>query len=269
MRFSVDHDYHIHSKLSECSSDEAQTTERMLSYARENDFKEICITDHFWDSNVPGAFPWYRPQNYEHIAQSLPLPESDDVRFYFGCETELDKDMTLAISEKMMDNFDFIIIPTTHLHMVGDTVAKEATSVEERAEVYVKRLDKLLDMPLPFHKIGIAHLTCPLMAYNNSTDFDEHLRILDLISTDTFRELFSKLAQKGAGFELNFNIGRYTQEQLPRVLRPYQIAKEVGCQFYLGSDAHHPATLDQAKNNFENIVSALNLEESHRYFFRK
>ncbi len=269
MKFNIDHDYHIHSKLSECSSDEEQTTERMLQYAKENHFREICITDHFWDENVPGAFPWYRPQNYEHIAQSLPLPKSDDVTFYFGCEAELDKNMTLAISEKMMDNFDFIIIPTTHLHMMGDTIDAEATSVEARAEIYVERLDKLLDMALPFHKIGIAHLTCPLIAYHSATDFDEHIRIIDSIPTDTFKELFSKLAKKGAGFELNFDIGKYSEEQLPRILRPYKIAKEMGCKFYLGSDAHHPFELDRAKGNFEKIVSALDLEESDQYFFHK
>ena len=36
MKFQIDHDYHIHSKLSSCSRDPEQTNERILQYAKEN-----------------------------------------------------------------------------------------------------------------------------------------------------------------------------------------------------------------------------------------
>ena len=39
MRFTVDHDYHIHSTLSSCSNDPAQSTERILQYAKDNGLK--------------------------------------------------------------------------------------------------------------------------------------------------------------------------------------------------------------------------------------
>ncbi len=267
MTFKIDHDYHIHSLLSSCSQDPGQTTEAILKYAEKNDFSEICVTDHFWDGSVPGASGWYEPQNFAHVAKSLPLPQSENVKFYFGCETELDKNMTLGISDKTMDKFDFIIIPTTHFHMTGFTVDAEKTSVGDRAELYIEKLDKLLDKDLPFTKIGIAHLTCDLMAYNHRTDFDEHMRILDAISDEDFKSVFSKLAEKGAGFELNFSPASYSEEQLPRVLRPYRIAKEVGCKFYLGSDAHHPSTFERANIRFARIVELLELEEKDRFRF--
>ena len=41
MKFAFDHDYHIHSQISLCSSDPAQTPERILSYARENGLHTI------------------------------------------------------------------------------------------------------------------------------------------------------------------------------------------------------------------------------------
>ncbi len=262
--FAIDHDYHIHSQLSLCSGDPAQTTEAILAYAKENGLTEIVLTDHYWDENVPGANSWYQIQNYAHIAAALPLPQGEGVKFHFGCETELNRDMTLGISAAVMDRFDFIIIPTNHLHMPG---YEDMTSVEDRALLYVERLDKLLDMDLPFEKIGIAHLSCDLMAYNHVTDFDEHLRILDTIDDDSYRRIFAKLAQKGAGFELNFDPAQYTEEQLPRVLRPYKIAKQVGCKFYFGSDAHMPAELEQANRRFTTIARLLGLEESDRFRF--
>lgn len=262
-KFKIDHDYHIHSKLSSCSGAREQTAENILRYAEKNGFNEICITDHFWDSDkVDCSIGWYAPQDFKHVSSILPLPQSENVRFRFGCETELDRNMTLGISPDTLDKFEFVIIPTTHLHMPGfDNV----TTVSERAEIYVERLDKLLDMDLPFHKIGIAHLTCPLIAYNRN-DPEEHIKIIDSIDDGTFRELFSKLRNKGAGFELNFTPAIYPPEPLERILRPYRIAKEVGCKFYLGSDAHHPKDLNGAMKRFEDMVNILDLEEIDRFY---
>ncbi len=79
MKYIVDNDLHIHSKFSSCSNDEAQTTERMLQYAKENGLKTICVTDHFWDEKVPGASAWYSPQNHENLSKSLPLPKDEDL----------------------------------------------------------------------------------------------------------------------------------------------------------------------------------------------
>ena len=45
MRYTFDHEYHIHSKLSLCSQDEAQNKERILKYALDNGLKQICVTD--------------------------------------------------------------------------------------------------------------------------------------------------------------------------------------------------------------------------------
>ena len=89
MKFKANHDYHIHSELSACSKDPAQSTAHILQYAMENGYGQICLTDHFWDETVPGASDWYKPQNFAHISESLPLPQNDKVKFFFGCEAEM------------------------------------------------------------------------------------------------------------------------------------------------------------------------------------
>ena len=45
------------------------------------------------------------------------------------------------------------------------------------------------------------------------------------------------------------------------VLSPYKIAKQCGCKFYCGSDAHHPDSLDRAKAIFESATDLLELTE--------
>lgn len=261
--FTVDHDFHIHSRLSSCSGDPLQSAERLLTYAEENHLDRICVTDHFWDESVPGASFWYASQNFAHVSQILPLPKKEGIRFFFGCETELDRSFTLGISRERMESFDFIIIPTTHLHMSGFTLDVERDgSTEARARLWVERFDAVLGMDLPFHKIGIAHLTCPLMAKEPA---GEHLRLLSMIDDATMHRLFAKAAALGVGIELNFNSVDPTDAELEIILRPYRIAKDEGCKFYFGSDAHHPASLHTV--NAKHIVRLLGLDESDKYAF--
>ena len=263
MKFSFDHDYHIHSKISSCSRDPEQTAERILRYAKKNSLKQICVTDHYWDSAVEGASGWYKPQNFEHISKIKPLPEDDEVEFLFGCETELDKFLTLGISKERYDDFDIIIIPTTHMHMTGFTISDEdAKSNKRRAELWVERLMAILCMDLPFYKVGIAHPVCSLMSHKSREDYIE---TLNMISDDDLCRVFKKAAEVGCGIEINQYDMRFSDEEAEAVLRPYRVAKECGCKFYLGSDAHHPDTFDVCQEAFERAIKLLGLTEDDRF----
>ncbi|MBO4422985.1 MAG: PHP domain-containing protein [Clostridia bacterium] len=264
--FTIDHDLHIHSQLSLCSSDPGQTTGAILGYAKKNGLSTICLTDHFWDPAIPGASEWYAIQNTEHIKKALPLPQAENVRFLFGCETEMDKYFTIGISGEMIDSLDFVIVPTTHLHMEGFTldasVGYDEDGIKRRRELYIERFSRLLSADLPFHKIGVAHLTCSLACHHAKRGM---LRLLEGISDQTFAELFSSAARKGLGIELNFDAFKYEGEDKETVYRPYRIAKACGCKFYLGSDAHHPGELDKAADNFREIVNTLGLDEDDKF----
>lgn len=270
MRFIVNHDLHIHSMLSECSNDPAQNPETILAYAEKNNFTDICLTDHFWDSNVPGASDWYKPQNYEHISQALPLPQSDKVRFHFGCEVEMDKYCTVSISDKLCDKMDFIIVPVNHFHMYDFTIDKKDDSPERRADAFVTHIRSLLEKDLPFHKVGIAHLCASSLAGMVPGKSLDHLPILDMIDDRTFRELFEIAAKKGVGIELNVSDAVYTehtQEDRDRRFRMFKIAKQCGCKFYLGSDAHFPQDFEKSILRFEGAVDALDLKETDKFDF--
>lgn len=261
MRYIIDNDLHIHSRISLCSSDPEQTPERILQYAKENNLKTICLTDHFWDETVPGASDWYAVQNFEHICAAKPLPQADGIRFLFGCETELDQYMTLGVSKERLDEFDFIVIPTTHFHMVGFTTPPEIVTPEQKAEHWLKRFHGVLDMDLPFHKVGIAHLTCSLIDRSREI----FLKTIDALSGSDLKAVFQKAAQKGVGIELNSDDMKFREEETETVLRPYRIAKEAGCKFYLGSDAHHPQNLNDAIPHFERAIRLLELTEDDKF----
>lgn len=268
MKYKVDHDYHIHSQLSLCSADPEQNTKRILEIAENNGFNKICLTDHYWDETVSkegdvGYFAdtMYTVQNTEYIKQALPLPQSDKTKFYFGAEIDMDKYFRIGIGEKMLNELDFVVIPTTHLHMDGFTIDEKDKTREGRARLFVKRFEKLLEAKLPFHKIGLAHITCSLIA----PSWEEHLKVIELIDDKTFSDLFSESAKIGLGIELNAEVAEYVYKDDKEGLRPYFIAKDAGCKFYLGSDAHHNDALLRTKEYFETIVNELDLDEESKF----
>ncbi len=264
MRYIVDNDLHIHTLLSLCSDDPEQTPERILQYAKENGLKTICIADHFWDERVEGENGWYRPQNFEHICKSLPLPKADGIRFLFGAETELKYDLTLGISRESMEKLDFIIIPTTHLHMKNFTITEsEGATTKGRANAWVRRLEAVLNMDLPFHKIGIPHLTTLLNSEERTAE--KTAEILNLISDTDLVRLFTLAAKLGVGIEINGGTFALAGEYLDDFLRIYRIAKDCGCKFYFASDAHHPDNLDTRKELNEKAVDLLGLTEDDKF----
>ena len=262
MKYIIDNDLHIHSKISACSGNPEQTAERILQYAEENNYKTICITDHFWDDAVEGGSDWYKPQNYDRISAIKPLPQSENVRFLFGCETELNSDLTLGISKEKLDLFDFLVIPTTHFHMRGFVLTEEeADDINKKAKAWVRHFEAVIDMDLPFEKIGIAHLTCGLIANPR----EDYLAVLNLIPDSEMERVFTKAARLGVGIELNSSDMDFAEDEAETVLRPYRIAKKCGCKFYLGSDAHKPEGLDAAYKIFERAVDVLGLTEDDKF----
>ncbi len=266
-RFVFDHDLHLHSELSACSRDPEQNPTRILQYAKDNALSTLCLTDHYWDSNVPGVSSWYAPQNFEHVAASRPLPQEDGIRFLFGCETDLDKNLTLGIPASRYDDFDFIVIPTTHLHMTDFTISAEnARSLNARARLWVERLEAVLNMDLPFHKIGIAHLACELVSDKKSKNpRADYLATLDSIPSSDMTRLFKKAAALGVGIEINSYDVDFSDAEADTVLRMFRIAKEQGCKFYTASDAHHPERFLQCKALFARAIDLLELKESDTF----
>lgn len=268
MTFTIDHDLHIHSFLSACSRNPDQNPNTMVEYARRNGLKKVCVTDHFWDEAQGSGAPCYCAESvFEKKAMLGQLPRQEDVQFLFGVETELDRNMKLGLSRDHFDAVDFAVIPTTHLNMVGLSVDRtEGDSTDKRAQLWCKRLEAVLSMDIPFHKVGIAHLTCVTFAYwSRETELECYRKIPE---AEIFR-LMQQAARVGVGIELNSCSMLYKPEEAEEILRIYRIAKECGCKFYCGSDAHQPHELDRAIGLFQKAIDALELTEADKHPFAK
>ncbi len=263
MRYIADHDFHIHSTISPCCHDENQTPENILKYAKENELKKICLTNHLWDEKVNSPADWHPRQQFNCLAEVLPLPQDEKIEFLFGAEADMDYEYTVGVSEERYNDLDFIVIPTTHLHLAGNTVREKLQTPEEAAKHWVKRLEELLKKDLPWHKTGIAHLTCGHIFKGRTPE------VIKLLHDKVLYNLFEQCSEKGVGIELNMKTLNLSQEEKDILLRPYFIAKDCGCKFYLGSDSHKLEAFKNTKENFEDIITLLDLKESDKFIIGK
>ena len=258
MEFPIDHDLHCHSLFSKCSNDPEQTAENILQHAKKNGYTVQCITDHLWDAAVPGPNSFYESQDIAHVKQILPLPEDSQVRMVFGCETEFFGGTRLGLDPANYDQFDFIVIPPNHFHM---TRPAEYDTEEKAAGLFVERLEEISRLPLPWNKVGIAHITCGLIFREG----DQWL-VYRLVDEKRYRAVMRKFAALGAGIEINvssFGPGWHDHEEDALCL--YRMAREEGCKFYLASDAHHPDALDRIPQRAPEIIKLLGLKGEDQF----
>lgn len=259
MKYIADHDFHIHSTVSRCCKDPLQTPERILSYAKENGFRKICLTNHFWDERVPSEAEWIEEHGYSYLTSVLPLPQEEGIEFLFGAELDMDYNGVLGISREILDTLDFVTVATTHMHLAGNTVREKISSPEEAAVIWLEKIRTLLSLDLPFHKMGIAHMTTGHILKEKTAD------VIRLLKDEELYEIFSDCAKKGIGIELNMKTIFSSDEEKDILLRPYFIAKNAGCKFYLGSDSHKTEALAHAKEKFENTIEILGLTEDDKF----
>ncbi|MBP3685432.1 MAG: hypothetical protein J6J21_00195 [Clostridia bacterium] len=117
-------------------------------------------------------------------------------------------------------------------------------------------------MDLPFHKVGLAHLACPLIS---QFDREEFLRVLSLLPQSELFDIFRRAALLGVGIEINTRDFLFSPQEADVILRLFRIAKECGCQFYLASDAHSPSYFEIAKEAFARAIALLDLTENDKF----
>lgn len=266
MGYIVDHDLHIHSFGSMCSQDPEQTPERILQYAADEGFPVVALTDHFWDETVPmpqgGWGPdFYTSQNWPHISKNLPLPQRDGIRFLFGAEVDMTLDGTVGVSNERLAEMDFVLISISHFHCTDFTIsAEEAATAEGKAEALLRKLEWVLELPLPWHKVGLAHLVGQKVS---GGDPDFHCEVLRPVQGERLTALFTKAAALGVGIELNTATFRFGNDaERAAVVGFYAHAKECGCKFFFGSDAHSASQFVPHRERAQAMADALGLEET-------
>lgn len=259
----ITHDFHIHTDLSICANETA-TLENYLKIAKEIGLTKLGIANHFWDSKIEGRLDFYKTQDFEHISKLKPEIEkanSDELKVYFGGEAEYDfKHHDVSVTEEVAEKLDFLLVPNSHTH---------ATMPKEFYEPYQKHVDYMLqayediiNSKVSKYITAVAHPFCAVCC-----PYDREI-LLNMISDDTFKRLFDKTANKGIAFELNVDYMekfKKTEEEIRcgAHMRMFRLAKECGCKFIFGSDAHSTKEHESYKKLTQIFADELELKEEN------
>lgn len=256
----ITHDFHIHTNLSSCANETA-TVAYYIDVAKRLGLRKLGFTDHFWDERISGANAFYAQQNLAHIQQLMPQLEEvkePGLQLYFGAEAEYDPvRRDVAITEETAEKLDFLIVATSHTHMM----MPKSYFLDQNKIIgfLVQAYEDVISSVLSQYITAMAHpfepLGCP----------EGWQPIMRAVPEDSYRRLFDKTAEKGIAVEINtscFQKGTDTIDEQGVKMRMLKIAKESGCKFLFGSDSHDNKKHEVYNQNNARIVDYLGLKES-------
>ena len=266
----ITHDFHIHTALSLCASRDA-TASGYLETSKELGLGKIGFSDHFWDENVdslekrdilpkfPDPFYGKGKQDFPHVTELL--PELDGLRnqgieIFFGVEAEYDPfHKSISVSPEHAEQLDFIIVPNSHTHMMMPDAYYEPK--RRHIDYMFEALEDIVASPLANHVTAIAH---PFQAVCCPYGWEI---LMDMISDDEYKRIFDKVANKNIAVEINASsFMKHPEDEVEsnKSMRLFRNAKDVGCKFIFGSDAHSHAS-HKKYGVVDKIAQCLELKE--------
>ena len=239
----VKHDYHLHTKLSPCSSDQEATVANYAKRFADKGFRSICITDHYWtrpesilenNPDVIGPYPETLKQILDNkkFVLSTALP----IKVLVGAEIETYAPDRIGGTQELKEMLDVILLPTDHFHLVGIIQQPDDHS-------YAGWGKHIMKFFLAGAKSKVAHvLAHPFVPMGEHHDAVRE--VLDTISDNEFLDALAIANECGNAIEINS--GCLVDAKMREALvRPFTLAKQAGCKFTFGSDAHGLASINR------------------------
>ena len=144
------HDIHTHNVFSNCCSDPSASTEAFVKKEEELGMRVFGLSNHIWDERVSGGSYWYKYQTIRRAKEAklaLCSPRQG-LRTMFGIESEYYgcKDI-LGLSAEGAAEFDYALIPFSHLHMRNEVMSDFPEIVEARNRIRAELAQKFPYIP--------------------------------------------------------------------------------------------------------------------------
>jgi len=233
----IDHDLHVHTYLSDCCKDkEHHRPGAILSLAENMGVRTIGFTDHLWANPDIPASEWYGPQNRTQISRLREdlASVSSTVRVLVGCESEIVAPGKYGITREFAETLDFVLLPGGHFHMGKFVEQPKSDSPRDIGRHVLKFFVSAASSGLAD---AIAH---PLKPIGYVEKFDQAIAAL---SDAELTDAFGVAADRNVAVEVTTGF-LPSQHQEPfsieTPIRFLSLAKEAGCKFTFGTDAHNP-----------------------------
>jgi len=233
----LDHDLHVHTYLSACCGDkDRQTPSAILSLAEDMGVNTIGFADHVWANPSLSPSDFYRSQDEGQIAKLRAdlSTISTTTRVLVGCEAEMIAPGKFGITPQFAETLDFVLLACSHFHMNEFVAQPQSHAPRDIATHMLEFLRSGVSSGLA---TSIAHPLLPL-GYLDQLD-----SAVDTISDAEFLDVFGVAVEHGVALEITTGFLPSQPENAFSVETPIRflsLAKQAGCKFTLGSDAHNP-----------------------------
>lgn len=221
-------DLHLHTNLSFCAP-ERTTINSFLPYCEQEGIKKIGIANHL-----------YTNMGIEHTLKIKneidEVKDSSPVEILLGCEMELFYDEEPMLNAQNARNFDYVMIAPSHIfNQYSHYKNIDLSTAEKIRDVIIDNFMRACKVELGV-PTAICHPLYPICAGNQQG-------ILDCMSDKQLRECYTFAADHNKCIEVHACVYRndvpLDDEGLsPTYIHMLSVAKECGCKFHFGSDAH-------------------------------
>ena len=256
----ITHDMHLHTGLSLCASPDTRF-EDFIEPALAMGLEKIGISNHFWDENVTpfSEDGYFTIQNFKYLEREADaIRKEKRIKVSFGCEAEYDyKRGDVAMTEETAEKFDHILVAHSHTHLIMPPELKY--DIPRHMEFMMKSYSDIIKGRISKYITAIAH---PFDAI--CTSQEKIWAMYRTVKSDDFRALFDETAKRGIAYELNVTghhpVSHDELEGSPMVYVA-RLAKECGCKFTFGSDAHAVGEFPYFNDNALVLAEVLSLTD--------
>ena len=233
----LNHDLHVHTYLSACCREkDKQRPAAILTLAEEMGVQTIGFADHVWVNPDLPPSDWYRPQDESQISKLRAdlSAVSTGIRVLVGCEAETIAPGQFGITAEFAQQLDFVLLACSHFHMKNFIAQPESAAPRDLARHMLAFFRSGVSSGLA---TSIAH---PLLPCGYLGEFDEAAAF---ISDAELLDAFGLAHTHGTAIEIT--TGFLPPDSPPTFsietpIRFLSLAKQAGCTFTLGTDAHSP-----------------------------
>ena len=260
----LNHDIHVHTYLSACCAEkETHRPSNILKVAEKMGTNTIGFSDHLWvnDSINPG--PWYAAQGRNQIEKlSKDLAEIETtVDVLVGCETDMYGPDIFGMTRDFAEKLDFVLLPHSHFHMTEYMRRSHDNSCRGLAADMLEFFRAAVTSGIA---TSIAHPFSPCI------EMDSWDGIIDSIADAELSDVFALAAEHNVAMEIT--VGNYppqkadgsgqTRWSLETPVRFLTLAREAGCKFTLGTDAHSLEKLERLPE-LSGLAEAAGITDDH------
>lgn len=258
-RLPFDSDLHVHTNISPCGV-RTSTPDKYFPTCKETGIKTIGFSNHFWDSDIPGAPDWYQPLGVDCLMQIREqITDTLGVQTLIGAECEFFGKLALTYEHSKM--FDYMLITTSHFHeevTICDIPLNDYTdAIRLLCQRFLLGVAAGAKLPIP---VSMAHIFHPLGDLGQYQD-----EIIAGISDREFLEMFGFAAESRVAIEVHLpTVKHYKPEwgdYSEQAARMYRLAKKAGCKFTLGSDEHNWESFIHKSRHIRLIAEKIGITE--------